>query len=545
MVLASTMIWLTSCESYLEEENFSNVTAESYFSERTADELVAATYQQLRDVYKEYNAAFMGTDLYTSTNEIKSFNSLNDYVNITANLGESSSVWEDNYKVISRANTAINRYQNQISWSETNIETRDNGIAQAKCLRALAYYNLVQNFGGVPILLEEVSEIRYDYVRTTEEQVFTQIIADLEDALQHLEAEPKFGRFSIRAAQHLLADVYVSKAYKSYGSQLDFTTAAQYAESAIGGYDILSQTYENLFEYTNQENDEILLSVLYGDGIDYDDRNNDKHSICSNSVNDYNGIGRVNDYGRASTGFMPTQFFFSLYADNDVREAVTFHRVLYANEVSSYSSDNGSEEINPGDTVMYYPKHALSAEELADKLNRYWVYQPDQYYYGVPQNIAGTLYQYSSNANETNFPIFKKFDDVDFDESNGGRRDTYLFRVGGTHLIAAEAYLGAGDESNALNHINKVRQRATGETSYYSSGLSIDDILNERALELAGEENRWVILKRTGKLEERVNAYNPHVQDHGAFDASVHYLRPIPANERILSDGSLEQNPGY
>ena len=101
-----------------------------------------------------------------------------------------------------------------------------------------------------------------------------------------------------------------------------------------------------------------------------------------------------------------------------------------------------------------------------------------------------------------------------------------MFRVAESHLIAAEAYLGAGNPAMAVSHMNIVRERAT-------------------ALELAGETNRWNELKRTGKLEERMKLYNPHVIDHGSFDPSVHLLRPIPATEIILSDNNIEQNPGY
>jgi len=90
----------------------------------------------------------------------------------------------------------------------------------------------------------------------------------------------------------------------------------------------------------------------------------------------------------------------------------------------------------------------------------------------------------------------------------------------------------------------KVHERATGVSDYYTS-IDIDDVLNERAMELAGESNRWNILKRTGKLEERINLYNPHVIDHGEFDADIHLVRPIPSAEMELSDGSLIQNPEY
>jgi hypothetical protein len=62
---------------------------------------------------------------------------------------------------------------------------------------------------------------------------------------------------------------------------------------------------------------------------------------------------------------------------------------------------------------------------------------------------------------------------------------------------------------------------------------------------LAGESNRWAVLKRTGKLEERINLYNPSVIDHGAFDANIHLLRPIPTSELTFSPDTMTQNPGY
>ena len=119
-----------------------------------------------------------------------------------------------------------------------------------------------------------------------------------------------------------------------------------------------------------------------------------------------------------------------------------------------------------------------------------------------------------------------------------------MFRVAGTHLIAAEAYLAAGNTSSALTHINIVRERATGVANEYTS-ITVDDILDERALELAGESNRWAVLKRTGKLQERIELHNPQVVDHGSFNAATHLLRPIPDIEIQLSDGSLDQNDNY
>ena len=75
--------------------------------------------------------------------------------------------------------------------------------------------------------------------------------------------------------------------------------------------------------------------------------------------------------------------------------------------------------------------------------------------------------------------------------------------------------------------------------------VNIDLILDEYARELAGETFRWFELKRTGKLSERVVANNPHVALHNTSIDSHYLLRPIPNSEILLTNGSLEQNPGY
>lgn len=535
-------VFAFSCDDYIEEENFTDLSAETFIDEDNADRLIVGTYNSLRNVYKIYNENLLGTDIFTTQGNINTdLSSLNVYVNINSGEGGFSGIWSRNYSVISKANIAINRFSNDISWSDSNFAIRDYGIAQAKAMRALAYYNLVQQFGGVVITLEEITEIRTDYVRSSEEDTFVQIILDLEEAIVNLEDSPEAGRFSKRAAQHLLADVYLTRGYKSFGSSSDFATAASLAESAINGYDIRTQSYADVFDFGNQVNDEVLFSIQYGSGGDFDDRNNNKHSIIKFSLDQLPGINRQNAYGFRSGGLMPTEHFYSLFADNDTREATVLHRALLANEEGAVGTDN----IAVGDTVIYFPKMTLDEVELAERLDRYFVYQPDQYYFNdAPVDIAGVNYLYTNNVTQTNFPIFKKFDDVGFDEAEGGFRDTFVFRVAESHLIAAEAHLGANNEASALTHINRVRERATGVADHYAA-MTIDDILNERALELAGETSRWNVLKRTGKLEERIEMFNPHVIANGAFDVSKHLLRPIPADEVQQSGGSIEQNPGY
>ncbi|MGB5818726.1 MAG: RagB/SusD family nutrient uptake outer membrane protein [Saonia sp.] len=541
------MIAFSACDDFLEEDPKSDITAENFIDEDNADQLVVGIYSELRDVYRDYTFKFFGTDLFASRAEAFSFTPENDYFNLNAGIG--FTVWASNYRVIGRANIAINRFLNEIDFSESRFQERDLGIAQARALRALGYFNLVQQYGGVPIELEEQTTIRTDFVRATEAEVYAQIVLDLEAAIPVLEASPDPGRFTSRAARHLLSEVYLTRAYTSFAENADFSTAATLAEAAIESYDIRSQSYAEVFDVDNQINDEVLFAVQWGAEGLAEDSDNNKHSIFMSQVFQYPGISRTgNIYGVSGFSAQPTNFFYSLFSENDTREDATIHRVLFADEEVLFDPDGDgpipSDLIRPGDTVVFFPKNTLDATELADRLNRYFVYQPNQYEFGLPDNVPGVTYQYSSNILRNNFPIFEKFDDTVFDETEGGARDTFVFRIAGTHLLAAEAHLGAGNIGQALFHINRVRERATGVANEFTT-ITIDDILDERARELAGETNRWAVLKRTGKLEERINLYNPQVIDHGAFDSGIHLLRPIPDVELQLSDGALQQNPGY
>ncbi len=545
-VLLAFSVVLHSCNEFIEEDIYSDITSENFIDETNADQLVVGVYTQLREVYKTYSFKFYGTDIFTVQTDVSSgFNVENDYFGLSSSDG--NDLWSTNYNVIAKANTAINRYENQVDWSDSNLEEKAYGIAQAKVLRALSFFNLAQEYGGVVLDLDETLEIKSDYTRSTEEETYALIISELEAAIPDLLDAPDTGRFSKRAAQHVLAEVYLTRAYKSFAESTDFATAASLALEAIDGYDIRSQTFAEVFDFDNQVNDEILFAIQWGSDGTTEDKDNNKHSLFMNQVFNYPGVNRTTTpYAVSGYSIMPTPYFYTLFTADDTRDDATIHRAIIADIDDVLNDANGNllDNIAVGDTVVYYPKEELDDIELVERLNDYWVYQPDEYLYGRPEAISGVNYLYTLNPELTNFPIFKKFDDEDFNENEEGSRDTFVFRIAETHLIAAEAYLGSGNTAEALSHLNIVRERATGVANFYTT-IDLDVILVERALELAGEDNRWAVLKRMSKLEERINLYNPHVINHGAFDSSIHLLRPIPASEILLSPSTLEQNPGY
>ncbi|HDS07939.1 MAG TPA: RagB/SusD family nutrient uptake outer membrane protein, partial [Bacteroides sp.] len=95
-------------------------------------------------------------------------------------------------------------------------------------------------------------------------------------------------------------------------------------------------------------------------------------------------------------------------------------------------------------------------------------------------------------------------------------------------------------------YINTIRERAAypgkeAQMHVSAAEIDLDFILDEWTRECFGEQSRWLDLKRTGKLLERVRAHNPDASNIKDF----HVLRPIPVNQITRTTNDYGQNPGY
>ncbi|WP_044203179.1 RagB/SusD family nutrient uptake outer membrane protein [Echinicola pacifica] len=516
---------LASCSEFLDEENRNFLSDDILLSDPTAlDQLVAHGYNKLRDATTYYDLDHQGTDIFTRRDIIAGISELNDYVNFRPANGSVQAYWTNYYKVISGANIALTRADEVQGISDSD---KSRGIGEAKFLRAYSYFHLVENFGGVPLVLEEITTAQTAFYRATEQEVYAQIILDLDDALAGVDESPAlFGRASKDAVRHLKAKVLLSRGYKDFGTAQDFADAAALAETVISRHPLVGN-FNDLVSRENQRNGEVIFSLLYGNNPVSRGFGNNRHLLFKFVYDVYPGQVRSTLYHRG-LGRAPTPFFFDLFEEGDQREEATIRRLM----IAEVNSADGT--VAKGDTSIYFPKVAWPQAKIDSKI--YAVFNPNQYF--TPDGLT-----------QVHFPMFRKFDDPGVPYTNpginpDGERDAILMRGGETRLIAAEAYLQSGNSAKAAEHINALRDRA-GLSSMVSAGeVDIDMILDESAIEMAGEVSRWMDLKRTGKLQERVLEYNPHAALNNAIKP-YHSLRPIPQAEIDVSGETISQNEGY
>lgn len=522
---------LTSCADFLDEENRSSVTIETASTnEATFDQLVARVYQMAREHTTYYTSDMhytledLGTDIVTRGNLVIGTDEINDYVNMMPTNYVYYVYWGNQYSTIAAANTAIDNANVIEGVDET---TKSQGIAQSKFFRAWAYFNLVENFGGVPLVLNQVTTSSLDYTRATEEAVYTQIVADLREALEGVEVSPAdYGIVSKDAVRHLLSKVLLTRGYKSFGSSADYTEAASLAETVITNHPMVS-SFASLVDIANERNSEVVFSYLFGSNVTSRGWGNSRHMLYKFEFFNYPGMTRGNTYQRG-LGPAPTPYFYDLFEAGDQRADATFRRVIYAEK------DAAEFGISAGDTAIYFPETAWDDAKIATK--NYHVINPGEYFT-------------NDGTTDVHYPMFKKFDNpgVAFkmpNEGAEGTRDMIMMRGGEAYLIAAEAYLQLGNTANAAARLTSVRSRAGLSTAVSASEVDIDYILDERARELVGEVNRWMDLKRTGKLIERTLAHNPHAALNNVL-TTKHLLRPVPQSEIDVTNESITQNEGY
>ena len=530
----TVLFTVISCQDFLEEENESFAVAEEfYLTGEGYQSLINANYSQLRELYGNAPWIYVcGTDLFAEGRDAEP-TGLSRYSDLNPSSSGVAELYDNAYRAIQLANTAV--YYADLTEA---TDVLDQQLGEVRYLRANAYFLLVQTYGGVPLITEYFREPVLEFSRESAENIYGFIISELEAALNQVGSGAYQGKVNQRAVNHLLAKVYLTRGYESFGSTADFTTAASYAEAAIAGQG-LNLSFAELWAPGNPTypiKEETLFSVQY-DPASVSTAPFDLGHQQTAYFGPYQGGSEVaGDAPYRTYTLCPTQFAIDLFTEDDERYAATFMTEVYSRYFDFYDVDDTSTL-----PVAHYYAPAWEATQ-ADQ---------DAYLAEHPEATYHPYGSYVPSANPTNdyqtIPL-KKFDDPEAPfGQNTSRRDIVLSRLGETYLIAAEAYLQAGQPGTGLTFLNDVRERA-GVVDATLAEFDIDYILDERGRELMGEYHRWFDLKRTGTLIERASAYH-YLVEEGNFNGAngeLKILRPIPQSALDLNQNNdFEQNPAY
>lgn len=212
LIISLIGLSLVSCEKWLEEAPKQVAEQVFYNTAEEVESAVNAIFTPLRD--NTVNNSFV-TANYIATLEVHSdwmygrgsWDPLGQYQGLNdVNITRVSGFWEGFYVAIRNANLVILNAPNGNSISQEDIQRY---VAEARFLRAFTYFQLVRNWGAIPLRIETNMNEK-DVPRSSEQDVYALIVADLSDAVANLPDVPaQFGRPTRGAARTLLADVYL------------------------------------------------------------------------------------------------------------------------------------------------------------------------------------------------------------------------------------------------------------------------------------------------------------------------------------------------
>lgn len=558
---ACCMGTMTSCSDFLDASNKSNETAKQSFATKEGlNNLVNDAYQHLQNVYAAplFTSCFSaGTDMYADARN-KMNEALNTYETLTPENTDIKNLYTYLYSGIRAANSVSYYAQT----AQVDDKTKSQLIGEARVLAAYEYYLLVNNFGGVPIMKDFLTTADTGYPKSSPEDVYAYIISELEEVisknvLQASTATKGGGRISQETAKAILAKTYLSAAW-DLNKQDYFSKAAALADEVIAGRK-LTTPFAKLWKAdgSGDDNEEFLWDVEY----DLATANNTTSGGTEWSGYYCNYLGGNEDNIKATTSsYVPTLYALHCFKKGDQRYDATFMKELpdinkgNAAGTGYWTWYKNGESLVGKPVTRYYSAwyetdadfEAWKAIDPANRANTYRIPMDSQT--KEAQNMDGRDMEYYDNQQLVygSSPC-KKFDDSKTakTEKNTCYRDIHIITLPEMYLVAAEAYLKAGDNPKALARLNEVHQRAGLHA--LTGTITIDDILDENACENFGNEARWMDLRRTQTLVTRCTKYNHEMGDKAAQYIGKKLLRPIPqaaidANDQLTL---ADQNPGY
>lgn len=546
LIIAIAGLILGNCsEDYLETKPIAMETTETFYSTQSgADAAITAVYSQLctRDVWDKFYMLSMGS-VASDDAEAGGANpndgpdwvqTIDKLTHQPTNADFFEHVWAYMYKGIYYSNLVIEKVPGiKESDSEADPALIDRYVAEAKFLRALNHFALCQVFGEVPLVDHVLLPSEFEQSRSTFKALFDFMEKDLKEAAAVLPTSysaSDIGRATKGAANALLAKIliYQSSYAKNYPGDSRFTglterwgdalTAAELVISSdvykLVGIDgetyntwwgANTNGYRYVFTVEGDNSPESIFEVQnVQDGLGWTSTRGNYMTIFSTVRSYINAAGSPTALG---WGFnCPTQSLLDAHEVGDPRLA------------TSIGQTGDLVLVDDGGLNWFEMDLSISPTGMAP---RKYECSPDQYW--GPKG-----------------------------DWQDGPLNLRLIRYADLVLFASEAAFESSNSTKALEYINMVRTRARacgGPSNTVPANLTavtLDDIINERRVELALEGHRFYDLVRWRLAEEKIDG-NQLLGGTFTVDyqAPKHDFFPLPDVEVVMSGQKLVQYPGW
>ncbi len=525
-LIVGLFLTLGSCDNYLDEEPLTDVSIDYLYN--TPDGLeagVVGLYNFNRDIYHIWpNESSKPLWTYVQNDLVVP---AAGYISIIGQFGKSAMkpdqygslflklLWQDYYRIIDRSNALIKAAEAIEGMKE---EDRLQVLAVSRYFRAHSLFTLYRLFNNVYIKTEPTTpENVFDKVSkpSTKEEIFKAIDEDLEFAIKNLPWTDTPGRVTQALARHIRA--------KAALWEEDWAAAAENAEAVINNGNYWLETdLKNIFGHPSnpdagdRNGPESLFTIQNEEGSAGAGVPN---FIGVNFVPRYDkipGMKFASEFGGRGFGFIfPNKYLMGLYESYDKRLDAYYNRKYYYND-----PENIPDSVLTDDGWVY-PKEGDEVKIVTSGSNT-------SAYYRELSPAVLKLIDYTLGPNEA-----------------VSRGNILVYRLAETYLVAAEAYMRMGNLGKAQEFIVPLTDRAGVPPPF---NVTINDIMQEHARELAFEGHRFFFLKRIGKLLSQVQNFsgNADYKNEARGNIKPHYVNmPIPQSVLELLGEGYPQNEGY
>lgn len=551
--LFTTAAGIVACDDFLDEDVYGQQTLDSFFvTENEATSYLNGCYNSITFYgWWQIQNFWIMTDMCSDdmwmgnlAQDQGDYYSLAHYQGIGQSNGPLNNYWMHRYKGILSCNVAIDRIPNA-SLDETK---KARYVGEAKFLRGYYYFDLVKNFGGVPVvdgflMPDDVQGIE----RSSAEEVWKLVEDDFREAAAVLPNKSEYAAADMGRATKGAALGMLGKALVYQGKFAEAKTVLKQVMDS-GEYDLM-ENFGDVWDVTTNNNKESLFETQ----VVFDETYALGNALSVVSAN----RTEVND---GWAWGLPTSDLEKAFI-----EAGDFERLKWTIIKTGAKEIAGEPDFDQLVAQQYKNQAKYHAASLEGTLN---FHEEGTYF------IAPDVHKSARVSRKLYIPLAKRPSKWSQDFIPLGIK---LLRYADVLLLYAEACNETNDDTEAQNALNKVRNRV-GRENVKTTGKNLrDDIRTERRLELALEYNRLYDIRRwkddsgkyiienlmgpNGSFVKRnttapdgtLNTADPYEwaatkepSDKGkGFDVNRDLLFPIPLYEIEHSNGSIKQNPGW